>query len=80
MVLLIVGRRLAAQAKADEGPSSDAYKKYTFYAAYCYSRALVDNPSNPDIYTAIGAEFIVLDQVENQQPRTWCAVNSGHGD
>jgi hypothetical protein len=56
---------LAQQALQQQGAKSDLYKMYTFYATYCYTEALVDDPSNPDIYTAIGTQFITMDMNES---------------
>jgi S1-C subfamily serine protease len=66
-VLLKLARQFAQQAdKAarEQGADSDARKQYTFYAAYCYAEALVYDPSNPDIYDAIGAQYVAANNDE----------------
>jgi tetratricopeptide (TPR) repeat protein len=50
----------AAQAKSEQGEESEAFKKYSYYAFYCYSESLIYDPSNPEIYTDIGTQYIQL--------------------
>ncbi len=64
-LLLRYAKQFAAQAdKAarEQGPDSDERKQYSSYAAYCYSEALVYDPSNPDIYDDIGTEYVTMDR------------------
>jgi tetratricopeptide (TPR) repeat protein/V8-like Glu-specific endopeptidase len=56
---------LARQALQEEGADSDNYKRYTSYAAYCFSEALIYDPSNPEIYTDIGTENIAMHEFES---------------
>jgi tetratricopeptide (TPR) repeat protein len=55
---------LAQEALRQEGKESDSYKRYFFYAAYCYSEALIYDPGNPDIYTAIGTQDITMEMYD----------------
>ena len=66
-VLLKLAKQFAEEANKaarEQGTDSDAHKQYSFYAAYCYAEALVYDPSNPDIYDAIGAQYVTTNNDE----------------
>ena len=56
---------LAQQALKQGGADGDQYKLYTFYAVYCFSEALIYDPSNPEIYTDIGTTLIAIEKYDN---------------